>query len=144
PIDITDKTETFVTPLVTVLPKGATLFAEDAERLSAEVVIEKNISRTINMPSSSISIFHGDTAGNKSYKITDTTIPITIKGKIAEVNAIKSSDIRLSVYVQDLLPGEHEVPLSVKIPNNINLVGEYSVNITITAIPPNEAKNPEE
>ncbi|MGI6123581.1 MAG: YbbR-like domain-containing protein, partial [Acetivibrionales bacterium] len=52
PIDITDKTETFVTPLVTVLPKGATLFAEDAERLSAEVVIEKNISRTINMPSS--------------------------------------------------------------------------------------------
>lgn len=144
PIDITDKTETFVTPLVTILPKGATLVAEDAERLSAEVVIEKNITRTINMPSSSISIFHGDTAGNKSYKITDTTVPITIKGKSVEVNAIKSSEIRLSIYVQDLLPGEHEVPISVKVPNNINLIGEYSVNITITNAPPNETKNPEE
>ncbi|MGI6084539.1 MAG: YbbR-like domain-containing protein [Acetivibrionales bacterium] len=137
-IDITDKSETFTAPLTASLPKGATLFAEDAERLSADVVIEKYVTRNINMSSSHISIFHGDTAGTMNYRITNDTVPITIKGKSADVNAVKASDIKLSVYVSDLLPGEHEVPLTVKVPNSVSLIGEYSVNITITAIPPVE------
>lgn len=140
-IDINGKSETFVTPLITSLPKGATLFDEDAERLSAEVVIEKYITRNINMSSGNVSIFHGDTAGTMNYRVTNDTIPITIKGKSEEVNAIKVSDIKLSVYVNDLLPGEHEVPLTVKVPNSVNLIGEYSVNVTITVTPPDEKNN---
>ncbi len=132
PIDITDKSEAFIVPLTTNLPKGAALLAEDAERLAAEVVIEKFITRNINMSPGSVSIFHGDTAGNKSYRVTNEVIPVTIKGKSADVNAIKAGDIKLSINVTDLLPGEHEVPLTVKVPNNVNLIGEYSVNIIIT------------
>ncbi len=139
-IDITDKSETFISPLITNLPKGATLFAEDTERLTAEVIIDKYITRNINLSAGNVSIYHGDTAGNMSYRVTNDTIPIIIKGKSADVNAIKSGDIKLSIYVNDLLPGEHEVPLTVKVPNNVVLMGEYSVNIIISITPP-EDKN---
>jgi len=130
-IDVTDKSETFTAPLTAVLPKGATILAEDAERLTAEVVIEKYITRNINMSPGLVSIFHGDTGGNMSYRITNDIIPITVKGKSADLSALKASDIKLSVNVSDLLPGEHEVPLMVTVPNNITLIGEYSVNVTI-------------
>ncbi len=135
-IDITDKSETFIAPLLINLPKGATLLEEDAERLTAEVVIDKYITRNINISPGNVSIFHGDTAGNMSYRVTNDIIPITIKGKGADVNAIKASDIKLSINASDLLPGEHEVPLTVRVPSNITLIGEYSVNITIT--PPDD------
>ena len=140
-IDITNKSEAFIVPLITSLPKGAKLLAEDAERLTAEVVIEKYITRTINMSPGNVSIFHGDTAGDMSFRVTNEVIPITIKGKSADVNAIRANDIKLSINVSDLLPGEHEVPLTVKVPNSVNLIGEYSVNITIT---PPEDNNPVE
>jgi len=130
-IDITDKSETFITPLTTILPKGATIFAEDAERLTAEVVIEKFITRNINMSPGNIVIFHGDTGENMSYRVTNDVIPITVKGKSEELNNLKISDIKLSIDVSDILPGEHEVPLMVTVPNNITLIGEYSVNVTI-------------
>ncbi len=130
-IDVTDKSETFTAPLTAVLPKGATILPEDAERLTAEVVIEKYITRNINMSPGLVSIFHGDTGGNMSYRITNDIIPITVKGKSADLSALKASDIKLSVNVSDLLPGEHEVPLMVTVPNNITLIGEYSVNVTI-------------
>ncbi|NLX63348.1 MAG: hypothetical protein GX022_00995 [Clostridiaceae bacterium] len=130
-IDVTDKSESFTTPLTTILPKGATIFAEDAERLTAEVVIEKYITRNINISPGQVAIFHGDTEGNMSYRITNDIIPITVKGKSEDVNALKTSDIKLSINVSDLLPGEHEVPLKVTVPNNVTLIGEYSVNVTI-------------
>lgn len=133
-IDITDKSETFISPLITNLPKGATLLEEDAERLTAEVIIEKYITRSINLSGGNVSIYHGDTAG-MTYRVTNDTIPISIKGKSADVNAVKSGDIKLSIYVNDLLPGEHEVPLTVKAPNNVVLIGEYSVNIIISTTP---------
>jgi len=137
-IDVTDKSENFIIPLTTILPKGATIWAEDAERLTAEVVIEKYITRNINMSPGQISIFNGDTGGNMSYRITNEIIPITVKGKSADLNALKTSDIKLSVNVSDLLPGEHEVPLRVTVPNNVTLIGEYSVNVTIIPNSTNE------
>jgi len=137
-IDVTDKSETFTTPLTTILPKGATIMAEDAGRLTAEVVIEKYITRNINMSPGMISIFHGDTGGNMSYRITNDIIPITVKGKSSDLNALKPSDIKLSVDVSDLLPGEHEVPLKVTVPNNITLIGEYSVDVNIVPINNND------
>ena len=103
-IDITDKSETFITPLVTNLPKGATILEEDAERLTAEVIIEKYITRNINMSPGHVSIFHGDNTGNMSYRVTNDAIPITVKGKSEDVNAIKATDIRLSINVSDLCP----------------------------------------
>jgi YbbR domain-containing protein len=85
-----------------------------------------------------VSIYGGDTSGAVEYRITDTIIPITVKGKVDDINAVKTADIRLSIRVNDLEPGQHEVPLIVSVPNTVNLIGEYSVNVMITTTPVTE------
>lgn len=134
-IDITDKSESFTIPLAVKLPKGVTVYSEDSDRLSAEVILEKYITRTFNISPGSVSIYDGDTSGTMEYRIVNTAIPITIKGRVDDVNAVKIGDIRASIRVSDLEPGQHEVPLIVQVPSTVTLMGEYSVNILITASP---------
>lgn len=137
-IDITDKSESFTIPLVINPPKGVTVYKEDSDRLSAEVILEKSITRTFNISPGMVSIYGGDTSGAVEYRITDTIIPITVKGKVDDINAVKTADIRLSIRVNDLEPGQHEAPLIVSVPNTVNLIGEYSVNVMITTTPVTE------
>lgn len=134
-IDITDKSESFTIPLAVKLPKGVTVYSEDSDRLSAEVILEKYITRTFNISPGLVSIYDGDTSGTMEYRIVNTAIPITIKGRVDDVNAVKIGDIRASIRVSDLEPGQHEVPLIVQVPSTVTLMGEYSVNILITASP---------
>lgn len=135
PIDITDKSESFTTPLVIKPPKGVTVMKDDSELLSAELVLEKLLTRTLNISPSMVTIYNGDTTGEVEYRVADNTIPITIKGRVNDINAVKIGDIRLSIRINDLEPGEHEVPLLVQVPGTVSLIGEYSVNVIITKIP---------
>lgn len=141
-IDITDKSESFTAPLVIKPPKGITLYKEDSEQLSADIILEKLITRSFNISPSMVSIYSGNTTGTVEYRVTNNVIPITIKGKVDDVNAVKVGDIKLSIRVNDLEPGEHEVPLSVQVPTTVNLIGEYSVNVIITQTPAEEVNSP--
>ncbi len=137
-LDITGKGASFTAPLVLTAPKGTTLMKEDVDQLTAEVVLESLASRSFNMPTNLIAIYTNDTTGTKVYKISDEFVSITIKGKPEVINALRTSDIKLSVQVNGFEIGEHEVPLQVKLPGNISLVGEYSVKIKIEAAPKDE------
>jgi len=141
-IDITDKSESFTITLIIKPPKGVTVYKEDSEKLTAEVIMEKFITRTFNVSPGAVSIYGGDTSGAMEYRITNTVIPISVKGRVEDVNAIRNGDIRLSIRVNNLEPGEHEVPLSVHVPDTVTLVGEYSVNVMITALPVTDPNNP--
>ena len=133
-IDITGQTGTFKTPLTLTLPKGASLLKEDADALMAEVILDRLVTRSITLPASAITIYQVDTTGTKKYSITDETIPITVKGRPDSVNAVKAGDIKLSIQVENLEEGTHEVPLMVQLPNSVSLVGEYSVKVLIEKV----------
>ncbi len=134
-IDIAGQSASFITPLVISAPKGATLYKEDADNLTAEIVLERLAIRSINMPTNLISIYESDLSGNKVYRVLEEFIPITIKGRPEEVNAVRSTDIKLSIQVNGFEIGEHEVPLKVQLPGNISLVGEYIVKLIIEEAP---------
>lgn len=131
-IDITNRSESFYVPLQIKTPKGVTIHKEDSDRLFAEVIIEKYITKTISLSSGSVSIYGGDSSGTIEYRVTDTSIPVILKGKVEDVEAVKAADIRLSIRVNGLEPGRHEVPLTVQVPDTVTLVGEYSVNVVVT------------
>lgn len=134
-IDISGKSASFTTPLSLILPEGVTVFNADAEKLSAEVVIDQYVTKNINISASQITIYDGDMTGSKIYKVSDEPITIAIKGRPELVNAVRPSDISVSVQVGGFEKGEHEVPLNIKLPSNITLVGEYTVNIVIEEEP---------
>jgi len=135
-IDISDKSASFSTSLKLNLPEGVSVFSADADKLSAEVIIEQFVTRNINISPSQITIYDGDMTGNKIYKISDDPVTITVKGRPEAVNAVRPGDINVSVQVGGFEKGEHEVPLNIKLPPNITLVGEYTVNIIIDELPP--------
>lgn len=135
PIDISGQTGNIKIPLSLTLPKGVSLLKEDADALMADVILDRLITKNVNVSANTITIHPADTTGTKKYSITDETIPITIKGKPDSVNAVKSSDIKLSIQVDNLEEGTHEVPLNVQLPNTVTLVGEYSVKVLIEKVP---------
>lgn len=141
-IDITDRSESFYVPLQIKTPKGVSVHQEDSERLFAEVIIEKYITRVFSISSGSVSIYGADQSGTMEYRIMDAAIPITLKGKAEDLESIKISDIKLSIRVSGLEPGRHEVPVSVQVPSAVSLVGEYSVNLMVTDTSASEANSP--
>lgn len=143
PIDISDKNESFIAPIVFNLPTDTTLMPEDGERISAEIIIGQLITKDFNLPKSVVTISPATNLDNNEYKITDHNIPITIKGRPDELEGMTNNHIRLSVEVNDLEPGEHEVPLIVRVPGTAKVVGEYSVSVVVTAIPETEPNNPD-
>lgn len=141
-IDITDRSESFYVPLQIKTPKGVSVHQEDSERLFAEVIIEKYITRVFSISSGSVSIYGADQSGTMEYRIMDAAIPITLKGKAEDLENIKISDIKLSIRVSGLEPGRHEVPVSVQVHSAVSLVGEYSVNLMVTDTSASEANSP--
>lgn len=131
PVDITGRSSSFQVPLALISPADARIMQEDQDQITAEFVIEKLTTRAINVPARQISIYGSDMSGNKVYRVTNDPIPITIKGTPEAVNAVKSTDIGLSVQVNGFEDGRHEIPLTVKLPDNVTLVGEYTVEIVI-------------
>ncbi|NLU52169.1 MAG: hypothetical protein GXX10_04795 [Clostridiaceae bacterium] len=130
-VDITGKTSTFQVPLTLITPNDTKIMDSDAEQLTAEIVIEKLATRTFNVPARQISIYGSDMSGTRVYRVTNDPIPITIKGTPEAVNGVKTTDIVLSVQVNGFEDGRHEIPLMVKLPVDVTLVGEYTVEIVI-------------
>lgn len=138
PIDITDQTGVIMSPLAVTAPKGTSLLKEDAEALTAEIVLDRLVTRSINMPASTIAIYEIDTTGSLKYSVVDDPIPITIKGRPDIINTIKISDIKLSIKVDGLEAGTHQAPVMVQLPNTVSLVGEYNVSVLIENVPQEE------
>ncbi len=130
-IDISGLSESFNTPVTLKLPEGVTVLKQDADKLTAEVVLARLTTRSINIAASQISIFGSDMTGNKVYRVSDSPVSITIKGRADVINTLKSTDISASIQVNGFEEGEHEVPLNLKLPDNVTLVGEYTVNVVI-------------
>ncbi len=139
PIDISNKSETFKTPLNFKLPEGLTALKADTDQLIAEVVLEKFATREIEVPSSQIFIYESDTSGNKEYRVADEWIKLTISGRAEFINTITKDDIRLSVDVGGLGKGEHQVSLSVDLPGDATLVGDYNVKVIINEAPEDQS-----
>ena len=118
-----------------ILPKGVTAFVDDVDQLTTEIVIRKYVTRKINVPTSFISIYGSDVSGDTGYAIADDPLVLSIKGKSEIVNNIDVNDIILSINVNDLEPGQHEVPLTANLPGDAQLVGEYSVIVIIESLP---------
>lgn len=138
PIDISGRDESFTTPLTLILPQGATALKEDRDKLSVEIVLEKFLIRDFEILSSRIAIYDSDATGAFSYRISDESVKLTLRGKADHLSKIDADDIRLSVSTLGLNPGEHIVPLSVNLPSGII----YAEDINVTIVIDEAVKNP--
>jgi YbbR domain-containing protein len=90
------------------------------------------MTRDIEIPSSAIPIYDSDATGILEYRVSDELVKLTLKGRADALSRLTVNDIKLSVSALGLGQGEHAVPLSVGLPNGIQLVGDYNVKLVIS------------
>jgi len=128
-IDLSDIEESGTIEVGLDLPEK--VYAPDVESIEVEVEVEP--SRTFdNIP---IEIEGLDNEQEITFIDPENeSMDVTISGDEADLDELTKEDIRLFIGVEDLDPGEHEVPVTVEIPDTDGLkvpVEEKDQQVTI-------------
>lgn len=94
-----------------VLPAGIEI-SDESEALRAKVTVKAPVKKSFTINAKDISILNKQEG--KSYIINTDTLTIEALGSDNAMNALKDSDIRVSIDVADLESGNHSVPLNIK------------------------------
>lgn len=129
-VDITGVTDSFTTELNLSLPKGITLLDKDTP-VTARIVIEPLATKKMTIPASMITIYNSDVTGAKIYSLSQNSVDILVEGKPQDLDALKLSDIRLSISVSNLDVGEYDVPINVNLPAGVTLKEKADVKVLI-------------
>ena len=67
--------------------------------------------------------------------ITDDSVTVRVKGSEEDLDALKESDIKLSIDTSKYTSeGEYNVPVDVTLPEGYELVEEVTVRVTLTPL----------
>lgn len=100
--------------------------------VTSEVVvnIEELVKKEINVPSKNIVIENASDAYN--YSFTRDTVAVTVSGLKDDVEDLNALDIKGSVDVTGIAPGNRIVKVDFDAIDNCSVAGEYTVTINIT------------
>lgn len=127
-INLSDITESQTIDVKLALPDGARVPSTD----SVEVKIELERERTINdVPVEAQNLNDGQDIS--FIEPDDATISVTVAGSEKEISDLTAEDIQLIVDAEGLEEGEHQVPITIQGPENVQVVPEVKeVTIEIT------------
>jgi YbbR domain-containing protein len=96
--------------------------------VNVKLDVEKRISRTLTLKNIRVNNVPEDL----SYRLITKQLEVTLKGIEDNVNALKSSDIYASIDIKDLNDGEHKVPVNIQVFSDVEVVGNYVVDIKLS------------
>lgn len=129
------ESKTFVVDMKTIIPAGTNLMTND--NLTVNVVIESIKEKSFRLSlSSEVEILGRNGALN--YHFENDAITINVSGLQEDLNNLTTKNIIASISLDGLGPGTHTVPVLIKVPNEINILNELSVRVTIVkpTLPP--------
>lgn len=114
-----------------ILPENVSIKNGAPNTVTVTVTIEREMQKTLALDVASI----GATSGY-SYEIVQDGVNITVRGVESLVSGLTVGQIKASVNLRGLAPGEHTLPLSLILPTGVSLVGTaptVTVNIAAAA-----------
>jgi YbbR domain-containing protein len=102
--------------------------------LTAMIMIYKYQEETLIYRKSDI-LLNGADHINYVYEVVTDPIEIKIRGKIDVLDALLKADINIYMDTADLTPGLYELPLSFGVANDVEIIGDYTATVSITARP---------
>ena len=108
-----------------------------ARDISSSVIVSVAIlpydSREYVIPATSID--RSKQAANMTAVITDDSVTVRVKGSEEDLDALKESDIKLSIDTSKYTSeGEYNVPVDVTLPEGYELVEKVTVRVTLTPL----------
>lgn len=130
-IDASGKSEDFVTKIdiSQFLPANIRLATDVSENVLINTKILPDGSKAFNIPISNISQVNLGTNLIVSYVMD--SIEVRIKGKESLLNGLKGEEIKGTIDLSGLTPGQYTVPVTLELASGLHLVSEATVDITI-------------
>lgn len=127
-IDLSEVTESGVIEAIFELPEGVTV-ADDNETIEVEIELEQT--RTIDdVP---VEIDREDGQDVLFDDPDDGMMTLTISGLDGDVSELTAEDFQLFIDATGLMEGEHDLPVSIEGPDDVEMTAEFEqVTIEIT------------
>lgn len=140
-VDISGVDSNYNTQVSLIVPEGVKLANSDGI-INVAISIEKLITKDIELNKSDISILNANNSGTVNYEVKTDKLTIQLKGKQADVNAVRISSLKPAVDVSGLIEGQHNLPLNITLPPNVKLLQKAYVEVLITKVDNTEVVEP--
>ena len=134
-IDVSGKNADFeqTVDIEELLPEGTMLARDISSSVIVSVAILPYDSREYVIPATSID--RSKQPANMTAVITDDSVTVRVKGSEEDLDALKESDIKLSIDTSKYTSeGEYNVPVDVTLPEGYELVEKVTVRVTLTPL----------
>ena len=122
-----DKTYTF--RLSDYVPSGIKFVSDSS--LTVTVKIAQKATKQISLSASEITLNNIQTGFNAQVM---QGITFTVTGNDNVLSVVSASDVKAGIDLKNLGAGTHNVTVALSLPDGITVVGNVTVNVTITAI----------
>lgn len=132
-IDVSGKNSDFeqTIDIEELLPEDTMLARDISSSVIVSVAIIPYDSKEYVIPATSID--RSKQPENMTAVITDDSVTVRIKGSEEDLEALKESDIKLSIDTSKYTTeGEYNVPVDVSLPEGYELVEKVTVRVTLT------------
>lgn len=137
PYDISKISATYTDALTLNLPEGIDVF-NGMDTVNVEFLIENIIEDTLKIPVSVVNSREG-----YSYSTSVPDVNLTVRGAESIIKSLDIKSISAALDVNNLDAGQHNLNLTINVPNGVSIVKTVpdKVSVTITK-PEGEATNP--
>ena len=111
-------------------PTSGIKFVSDSS-LTVTVKIAQKATKQISLSASEITLNNIQTGFNAQVM---QGITFTVTGNDNVLSAVSASDVKAGIDLKNLGAGTHNVTVALSLPDGITVVGNVTVNVTITAI----------
>jgi YbbR domain-containing protein len=134
-IDITSARQSMSLSKLLVLPSGVSLTASKNPQSQAQIdiAIERYEYRRFDISRSNIQLINAREDSRYKYEIVQSEIPIILKGKTSDLNAVAPDMITAVASVTDLNTGLHHVGVVVTLPDGVVGVQDAFQDVLVSA-----------
>lgn len=135
-VDISGATENYETniDITPYLPDNVVLADKSSNMINVRVLIEHNITRSISLNASDITILNKKENTNYEISFPDGNV-IEIVGLGDDISKLKGSDLKISIDADSLSMGENTVELSVSDGEKYTVKSVCTILVTVADMP---------
>lgn len=112
------------------LPDNVWLVDDTYASVLVTIEIQQLDAKTVTIPLESIGVFN--VPNNLDYEFSNGEgIPVTIRGLSGDLENMNEQLITASIDLVNLAPGTHELPASITLPSEFQVIGEVFVTINL-------------
>lgn len=116
-----------------VIANNISIISVDGE-MTATVIIEELKEKSVIYRKNDVLLIGADHINN-IYEVVTDSVDVKIRGKEETLDTLLRTDINILMDVSDLEPGFHNVRLDFEYTREIEIIGQYSATLSITARP---------